>query len=60
MAAKQTRPPAMNQSSIARFLPNYLATSPSDNVILALEYINSIAKGRPKVEEFKYSNKQYI
>jgi len=41
-------------------LPNYSATPPSDNVILALESINSAAKGCPEVEEFKYSGRQYI
>ena len=60
MAAERTRPPATNQSSIMRFLPNHSAIPPSDDVILALEYINSAAKGRPEVEEFKYSGRQYI
>ncbi|OCK93843.1 uncharacterized protein K441DRAFT_721537 [Cenococcum geophilum 1.58] len=59
MAAEQTRPLA-TQSSIARFLPNHSATPLSDDVILAPEYINSTAKGRPEVEEFKYSGRQYI
>ena len=57
MAAKQTRPPAINQSSIVRFLPNYLAIPLSDDVILALEYINSTAKGCLEVEEFKYNGR---
>ena len=43
-----------------RFLPNYSAAPLSNDIILALEYINFTAKGRPEVEEFKYSSKQYI
>ena len=40
-----------------RFLLNYLTISLSDNVIFASEYINFVAKGRLKVEEFKYSGR---
>ena len=34
-----------------------IATLPSNNIIFALEYINSATKDRPEVEEFKYSGK---